>query len=113
MQFSFCVNQLGIGVVGLVLGCSWQARADALLDFTLFNPPPVAQRKIVDPVMTWLIQPDPKAYCENALPKDGLFVRPEGCVYWSVGLSSCTIVTTNSTTHSQLGHLFVHCLQAQ
>jgi hypothetical protein len=88
-------------------------RADSLLDFTLFNPPPAEQRKIADPVMTWLVQADPKAYCEKASPKDGMFIRPEGCVYWQVRSSSCTIVTTNSTTHSQLGHLFLHCLQAQ
>jgi hypothetical protein len=88
-------------------------RADALLDFTLFNPPPSEQRKIAEPVMTWLVQADPKAYCEKASPKDGMFIRPEGCVYWQVRSSSCTIVTTNSTTHSQLGHLFLHCLQAQ
>lgn len=45
--------------------------------------------------------------------KDGYHARPEGCVYWHVQSSSCTIVTTNNTTHSQLGHLFVHCMLGQ
>jgi hypothetical protein len=89
------------------------AYSDALLDFTMFNPPTTEQRKIMDPVVTWLVQSDPKSYCEKASPKDGYFVRPEGCVYWQVKSSSCTIVTTNDTTHSQLGHLFLRCMQAR
>jgi len=101
---------IAISIGMLVASC---AHADALLDFTMFAPPTAAQRKIAEPVVTWLVQADPKAYCEKASPKDGMFVRPEGCVYWQVRASTCTIVTTNSTTHSQLGHLFVHCLQAQ
>jgi hypothetical protein len=113
MKNSFGIPYLGPWVLGLAFVCSVQARADSLLDFTMFNPPTAEQRKIADPVMTWLVQADPKAYCEKASPKDGMFVRPEGCVYWHVRSSSCTIVTTNSTTHSQLGHLFVHCLQGQ
>ena len=108
---------LRVAFRGVLMGISMlicsHAHPDTLLDFTLFNPPPAEQRKIADPVMTWLVQADPKTYCEKASPKDGMFVRPEGCVYWHVRSSSCTIVTTNSTTHSQLGHLFVHCLQGQ
>lgn len=100
-------------VIGFGLVMSACAYSDTLLDFTMFTPPTAAQRKIADPVVTWLVQADPKAYCEKASPKDGMLVRPEGCVYWQVRASTCTIVTTNSTTHSQLGHLFVHCLQAQ
>ncbi len=113
MKTSFGIPCLGPLVLGLAFGFSIQAQADTLLDFTMFNPPPAEQRKIAEPVMTWLVQADPKAYCEKASPKDGMFIRPEGCVYWQVRSSSCTIVTTNSTTHSQLGHLFLHCLQAQ
>jgi hypothetical protein len=100
-------------VIGFGLVMSVCAYSDTLLDFTMFTPPAAAQRKIAEPVVTWLVQADPKAYCEKASPKDGMFIRPEGCVYWQVRSSSCTIVTTNSTTHSQLGHLFLHCLQAQ
>lgn len=113
MKLPFGMNQIRPWVLGLVLGYSWPALADALLDFTMFNPPTTEQRKIKDPVMTWLVQPDPKSFCEKASPKDGYFVRPEGCVYWQVQSSSCTIVTTSHTTHSQLGHLFVRCMQAQ
>jgi hypothetical protein len=100
-------------VIGFGLVMSSRAYSDALLDFTMFNPPTAAQRKIAEPVVTWLVQADPKAYCEKASPKDGMFIRSEGCVYWQVRTSTCTIVTTNSTTHSQLGHLFVHCMQGQ
>ncbi len=105
-----CVKLIVMGISALI---SDHAHSDALLDFTLFKPPPAEHRKITEPVMTWLVQADPKAFCEKASPKDGMFIRPEGCVYWQVRSSSCTIVTTNSTTHSQLGHLFVHCLQAR
>jgi hypothetical protein len=52
-------------------------------------------------------------YCQQAQPKDGFVSRPEGCVFWQTESQSCTIVTTDLTTHSQLGHLFVHCLQAK
>jgi len=113
MKTSFGIPWLGPWVLGIAAGFTVQAHADALLDFTLFNPPSTEQRKISEPVMTWLVHDDPHAYCEKASPKDGMFVRPEGCVYWHVRSSSCTIVTRNSTTHSQLGHLFVHCLQGQ
>ena len=99
--------------MGFVLLMNLFAHADPLLDFTLFNPPPAAQRKIAEPVVTWLVRPDAETYCAQATPKDGYHARPEGCVYFNKQASSCTIVTTNSTTHSQLGHLFVHCLQAQ
>jgi hypothetical protein len=103
----------GFGAICAVLVCSFPVKSDPLLDFTLFNPPTTDQRKIDNPVMSWLVQPDPKSTCEKAIPKDGYFVRPEGCVYWLVKSSSCTIVTTSRTTHSQLGHLFVRCMQAQ
>ena len=98
-------------ITGMLIGA--RTLADDLLDFTMFNPPPAAQRKIVEPVMSWLVKPNAQTYCAQAQPKDGYHARPEGCVYWHVQSSSCTIVTTNNTTHSQLGHLFVHCMLGQ
>lgn len=89
------------------------AMADRLLDFSLFNPPEVSQRRIAEPVVSWLVNPQPSGFCQQAGPKDGFVSRPEGCVYWQLQASRCTIVTTEQTTHSQLGHLFVHCLQAR
>ncbi len=89
------------------------AMADRLLDFSLFNPPEVSQRRIAEPVVSWLVNPQPSGFCQQAGPKDGFVNRPEGCVYWQLQASRCTIVTTEQTTHSQLGHLFVHCLQAR
>lgn len=100
-------------LLGFALLISAHAHADPLLDFTLFNPPTAAQRKIVEPVVTWLVRPDAQTFCAQATPKDGYHSRPEGCVYFNKQASSCTIVTTNSTTHSLLGHLFVHCIQGQ
>jgi hypothetical protein len=89
------------------------AMADRLLDFSLFKPPEVSQRVIVEPVVSWLVHPQASGFCQHAGPKDGFVSRPEGCVYWQTQASRCTIVTTGQTTHSQLGHLFVHCLQAR
>jgi hypothetical protein len=89
------------------------AMADRLLDFTLFNPPELSQRKIPEPVVSWLVHPQASGFCQQASPQDGFVSRPEGCVYWQIQASRCTIVTTGQTTHSQLGHLFVHCLQAR
>lgn len=98
--------------MSLWLGCTC-ANADALLDFTMFTPPPPAQRKIAEPVMGWVVRADPKAFCDAAQPKDGMAVRPEGCVVWQRKDSRCTIATTERTTHSQLGHLFLLCMKAE
>ena len=115
MRTQFGILALGPWVLtlALALACSIQARADALLDFTMFNPPAAAQRQISEPVVNWLVKPDAQTYCETVQPKDGFHARPEGCVYWERSSSTCTIVTTNNTTHSQLGHLFVRCLRGQ
>jgi hypothetical protein len=100
-----------VAAAGLLSGKS--AFSDRLLDFTLFNPPEVSQRRLPEPVVSWLVKPNASSYCRQAGPKDGFVSRPEGCVYWHLQASHCTIVTTGQTTHSQLGHLFVHCLQAR
>ena len=104
---------LGPCVLGIAFVCSVQARADSLLDFTLFKPPAAAKRLIPEPTVNWVVNPDAQSYCEQAQPKDGFYSRQEGCVYWVRKSSTCTIVTTNTTTHSQLGHLLVHCMQGQ
>lgn len=89
------------------------AHADTLLDFSMFNPPVTEDRVIKEPVVSWVVRPDAQSFCEQVEPKDGFHARPEGCVYWYRKTSSCTIVTTNNTTHSQLGHLFVRCMQGK
>lgn len=89
------------------------ANADPLLDFSLFSPPEDAQRRLSEPVVSWLVKPNATTFCQQAQPKDGFVSRPDGCVFWQIQASRCTIVTTGHTTHSQLGHLFVHCLQAR
>jgi hypothetical protein len=100
-----------LGISASVWGVS--THADPLLDFTMFNPPPAAQRKIAEPVVSWVVRADPKVFCDAAQPRDGMAVRPEGCVVWQRKDSRCTIVTTERTTHSQLGHLFLLCLKAE
>ena len=87
--------------------------ADGLLDFSMFSPPDVSKRRVAEPEVSWLVRPNASSFCQQAQPKDGFVSRPEGCVYWQLHASRCTIVTTAQTTHSQLGHLFVHCLQAR
>jgi hypothetical protein len=87
--------------------------ADSLLDFSLVKPPQGEKIKLVQPEVSWLVRADASQYCEKVPDQDGFSVWREGCVYWSKSKPSCTIVTTGLTTHSQLGHLFVHCLQAR
>jgi hypothetical protein len=89
------------------------AMADSLLDFSLFSPPEVSKRRVAEPEVSWLVKPNASSFCQQAQPKDGFVSRPEGCVYWQIQASRCTIVTTAQSTHSQLGHLFVHCLQGR
>ncbi|MEK7344321.1 MAG: hypothetical protein AAB176_01395 [Pseudomonadota bacterium] len=91
------------------LGASAQAQ-DALLDYSLVAPPVVEQRKIAQPVVQWLTRPDAPDHCAQIKDHDGFAVWKEGCVYWSLAQSTCTIVTTGNTTHSQVGRLFILCL---
>ena len=97
----------------LVLGLPLLAGADPLLDFGVFDVPPGTQRVQSAPVVSWLVQPDAEHVCATARPKDGFASRQEGCVYWQLNPARCTIVTTASTTHSQLGHLFLHCVKGK
>lgn len=107
------ILRISQGFVASLLLVTTACQADPLLDFALFNPPEASQRKLVEPVVSWLVKSNASSYCQHAQPKDGFVSRTEGCVYWQLQASKCTIVTTDQTTHSQLGHLFVHCLQAR
>jgi hypothetical protein len=107
------ISVLGPYILGIAFLWSSQAQADSLLDFALFNPPGAAKRQIPEPTVNWLVKPNAQTYCGEIQAKDGFYSRQEGCVYWQRKSSTCTIVTTNNTTHSQLGHLLVHCMQAQ
>jgi hypothetical protein len=112
VQNSKSVFKSVLGILfGLMVGAS--AMSDSLLDFTVFEPPETSQRKLPDPVVSWLVKPNASTYCQQVQLKDGFVTRPEGCVFWQLQASRCTIVTTGQTTHSQLGHLFVHCLQTR
>lgn len=99
-------------LITLAVACT-SAVGDTLLDFTVFEPPQAAQRRLPDPVVSWLVKPNASTYCQQVQLKDGFVTRAEGCVFWQLQASRCTIVTTGQTTHSQLGHLFVHCLQTR
>ena len=89
------------------------AQADPLLDFGLFDVPSQSQLAMKAPVVRWQVRPDAETACAQASPKDGYASRREGCAYWHLASNVCTLVTTAPTTHSQLGHLFLHCLQGK
>ena len=97
----------------LVVSLPWLALADPLLDFGMVDVAPGAQRVQSAPVVSWQVQANAEHFCAAVQPKDGFASRREGCVYWQRNPARCTIVTTASTTHSQLGHLFWHCLKGQ
>lgn len=84
-----------------------------MLDFSLFDVPPQTQLVMKNPVVRWLVRPDAETACAQASPKDGYASRREGCVYWHLASNACTLVTSSYTTHSQLGHLFLHCLRGK
>ncbi len=104
-----------IWVFANLLLCSFgavQAQVpDALLDFSPVMPPQGEAIKMAKPVVSWLVRPDAAQYCGQVKDQDGFAVWQEGCAYWSKTKSSCTIVTTNQTTHSQMGRLFLLCLR--
>lgn len=85
------------------------ALADPLLDFGFFTAP--AQRAIAEPVVSWVVHPRPQDFCRTTSPRDGSASWREACVVWHKSSSRCTIVTPNESSHSQLGHLFLHCIR--
>ncbi|WP_146183849.1 hypothetical protein [Limnohabitans sp. T6-20] len=97
------------GVVLCWLSPLW---ADVLLDFSVVLPPAVDKHKVVQPVVQWLVRADAPGYCQQIKEHDGFAVWQEGCVYWTSTPSTCSIVTTGRTTHSQVGRLFLLCLTA-
>lgn len=96
----------------LALQGAWAQTGDALLDFSPVMPPQGDKIKLPQPVVSWLVRPDAAQYCEQVKEQDGFAVWQEGCVYWTKAKPSCTIVTTAKTTHSQMGRLFLYCMDA-
>jgi hypothetical protein len=110
-------NQLGLWLTTAALFCCVAVSAsaqsnDALLDFSPVAPPQGDKIKLPQPWVSWLVRPDAAQYCEQVKEQDGFAVWQEGCVYWSKAKPSCTIVTTAKTTHSQMGRLFLYCMDA-
>lgn len=106
-------HALKLPLAYLLLGLlSPLCQADVLLDFSVVVPPAVDKHKIVQPVVQWLVRPDAPGYCQQIKEHDGFAVWQEGCVYWTSTPSTCSIVTTGKTTHSQVGRLFLLCLTA-
>jgi hypothetical protein len=103
----------GVALLYLTSLLSLATHADPLLDFKLFNATDPSMRKINLPTVKWIVHPEAETYCQQAQPKDGFVSRTEGCVYWQVATSRCTLVTRPSTTHSQLGHLLLHCMEGK
>ena len=86
-------------LITFAVACT-SAMGDSLLDFTVFEPPESAQRKLPDPVVSWLIKPNASTYCQHVHLKDGFVTRPEGCVFWQLQASRCTIVTPTQTGYN-------------
>ncbi len=104
------MKRLACLVLGLASIGGWAQARDALLDFSLVAPPPLDRHAIVQPVVQWLVKPEAPDHCAQVQGHDGFAIWQEGCVYWSRAQSTCTIVTTGRTTHSQVGRLFLLCL---
>jgi hypothetical protein len=102
-----------VAVLFLTSLLSLSTQADPLLDFKLFNAPDPSKRKINLPTVSWIVNPQAETFCQQAQPKDGFASRPEGCVYWQIAAARCTLVTRPSTTHSQLGHLLLLCMEGK
>ena len=104
------MRQRFVLAMGCVLLTGASAQTDPLLDFRYFQAPQNAQSPLV---VRWLVRSDAQNYCQAVSHKEGYASRSEGCSYWVVGQGQCTVVTTDSTTHSQLGHLYLSCLNAR
>ena len=100
-----------LSVALLVAWSGMTAVADPLIDLSMFNPPVAENRKIAEPTVEWIVHPQASAYCARVPVKDGFVSRPEACVYWKLVEKKCVVVTTASTSHSELGHLFLACLK--
>lgn len=99
----------------LVCAVIWGAgavAADPLLDYSLVLPPSPDKHVLLRPSLLWEVRPDAATHCEQVKDHDGFAVWREGCVHWSKSKPECTIVTTQRTTHSLMGRLFLLCLQA-
>ena len=104
------MNRFACSVLALagLVGCA-QSPA-SVFDYSLVAPPTVERRKIAQPVVYWLTHAHAAAVCAQLAGHDGFAVWQEGCVAWSVAKSTCTIVTTANTNHSQVGRFFLLCL---
>lgn len=90
--------------------------ADGLLDFSVVQPPLTQNRVIKEPVITWSVEPDLAGvvqHCKSLNGFDGGGIWREGCVAWSVEGSRCTMVTTQSSSHSLMGRLLLMCMMAK
>lgn len=109
-------SSLQVCVMLLIFSGAGPVRSsDGLLDFSLVNPPVLQNRVIKEPVLTWSVEPDAAGvdrHCQSLKGFDGGGIWREGCVAWSVENSRCTLVTTQSTSHSLMGRLLLMCLMA-
>jgi len=87
------------------------AHGHDLIDLRTFQPPPPEARKIVSPTIRWWFRDNPESLCRTTEDKDGFAIAKGGCVFWQSSKSSCTLVTSQLTTHSVLGHLLLLCLK--
>jgi hypothetical protein len=107
----------GLVVLGLVLvlvfvSAAAQAPARAVLDFSVFQAPSEAQRRFGAVPVSWVVRADASSFCALVPDKSGFVSRPASCVWWRLQPARCTVVTTEETSHSELGFLFLHCMQS-
>jgi hypothetical protein len=68
--------------------------------------------RIDRPEVTWEVSADPQHHCQ---PPDtatrGRGTYSSGCMVWDQVKNTCAIFTTKKTTHAQLGHLLIACME--
>ena len=97
--------------VTMCVACA-MAGADTLIDLSLVIPATPDKHVLIRPAVSWEVRPDAATHCEQVKDSDGFAVWREGCVHWSKSKPGCTILTTERTSHSAMGRLFLLCLQA-
>lgn len=105
-------------LVGLCLSVAvapaWGQRVKPDFDFSAIQPKPVQERQIAQPKIQWLVHQTPSTVCQQKDPSAShTYGQHNMCVVWNVEAQSCTMVTTPRTTHSQLGWLFLHCVEGR
>jgi hypothetical protein len=105
-----CCAAVLVGLMGSVSAFAKTGPAPSL-DFRTFAVPAGADRRFNSVKVQWLVRADASSYCASVPGTAGYLSRPVSCVYWQSQPDGCTVVTTDHTSHSELGHLFLQCIR--